>query len=1186
MFWNILLGIASFALNLLLSPKPQSKKPSSLEDFGIPVAEEGLEIPVAFGSVWQKSPNTVWYGDLQLQPIKGPRRYGFFGPKSTVGWKYGLGLHMILSHSTPDKIWQIWAEKQLFPKLPSTAPFEDINGILVIDQMDIYGGEEAGGGVFGPVAVLGGAAGQTVDGYLAEQLGTGANTPAFRGVFSLVWQTLYIGTSPYLKPWEIYFQRIHRTATGAEQWYDAKAAVPDSFTDTGSDGATLASGIPMNSEMKIDTNGEYAVRVDGRIINVFHLPNGEETVIESPPSVGPDYEFGFAGSAHITDYGELMVRNGGNWWGGIPTYLEFRDISDPVTLTQGQIDLHPIVNGYGPDLASSGGFVSAERQGKILLRLEPVYFANTLPWILLDRSGDEWNVSATLAGVYPISTLSVGPTYGYGISSGSNVVRFEWSSMSGETLVDLSIPLSGATVTSIHYFEGTGEVIVLVAGTVHVFSDDLSTLLRSRSISGIGTVVDSRRMSASASTIMLFAQTGGDHILYEIQVSDLTTKRTTDVEADGFVHSDVNYDYMLYNQDMGGVVMGAHASYMTYWPYTQDAPNMNPSHIIRECLTDRTWGMGYADADIDDDSFMAAADTLYTECFGLGILWTREQPLDEFISMILSHIDGYLYLRRDTGKFFLKLIRNDYVVDDLPIFTEADVENWDEVVHRGPAEAINTVTVKWTDKSNRGKDSANSYDNIAQIQQIGARVPATRFYPGITYGPLAARVARRDQRTLGIGIISGRLTGHRTFDTLYPGDPFRLVSERHGLEGEVMRVTEMKFGDGRENAISVKFVQDVFRMYLEDILDTSGSDWEDPTDSDPEPVAPRMVWEAPYYEFSQLMGPSTATTLLADDPDVGVVEVAGSQPSATSLQADIYIDSVDTAETLGLWSPSGLLDADLGGGPTDDTITIEEDVDADNIEVGMLAALVDPADPTDPTTTEVVRIVAISTLTLTIERGLLDTVPMEHPAGTWLVVFHDFVATDGNPRTAGDTPIVELRTKTTSSLLSASLAPDDEITFASRAIRPLRPADIQVDGSDEGPLDLTGVNPIPTAWARRNRLSETTPLAWDDADVSPESGQTTIIRLLDAGGALIDDTTYAGIAGTTQDIDTADFGGATSGILEFGSQRDGYDSWQAYRVAIMLSTDALLLEGDMTDGDDVLLLEGDESGQLLIEGST
>lgn len=44
---------------------------------------------------------------------------------------------------------------------------------------------------------------------------------------------------------------------------------------------------------------------------------------------------------------------------------------------------------------------------------------------------------------------------------------------------------------------------------------------------------------------------------------------------------------------------------------------LNPAHIIRECLTDPDWGLGYQASDVDDAAFTYAADLLYIENFGL-----------------------------------------------------------------------------------------------------------------------------------------------------------------------------------------------------------------------------------------------------------------------------------------------------------------------------------------------------------------------------------------------------------------------------------------------------------------------------------------------------------------------------------------------------------------------------------------
>lgn len=68
--WAVAMLVASFVITALLMPKPQNAKPASLEDFDVPTAEDGREIPVLFGTRDIEAPNCVWYGDLKAKAIK------------------------------------------------------------------------------------------------------------------------------------------------------------------------------------------------------------------------------------------------------------------------------------------------------------------------------------------------------------------------------------------------------------------------------------------------------------------------------------------------------------------------------------------------------------------------------------------------------------------------------------------------------------------------------------------------------------------------------------------------------------------------------------------------------------------------------------------------------------------------------------------------------------------------------------------------------------------------------------------------------------------------------------------------------------------------------------------------------------------------------------------------------------
>lgn len=70
MSWEyIVVLIVAALVSYALAPKPPSPKPASIEDFDIPTAEQGREIPVAFGTVTVTGANVIWYGGLGTEEI-------------------------------------------------------------------------------------------------------------------------------------------------------------------------------------------------------------------------------------------------------------------------------------------------------------------------------------------------------------------------------------------------------------------------------------------------------------------------------------------------------------------------------------------------------------------------------------------------------------------------------------------------------------------------------------------------------------------------------------------------------------------------------------------------------------------------------------------------------------------------------------------------------------------------------------------------------------------------------------------------------------------------------------------------------------------------------------------------------------------------------------------------------------
>lgn len=118
-FWlTLFLWAAVTAIGELLRPRPRFgvPQPSGIGDFNLPTAQEGRAVPVAFGTVHVKGPNVVWYGDLVVSPITKRVKTGLFSStRVTTGYRYFLGLHLVLCHGPVDDLLEVRFDDRAIP---------------------------------------------------------------------------------------------------------------------------------------------------------------------------------------------------------------------------------------------------------------------------------------------------------------------------------------------------------------------------------------------------------------------------------------------------------------------------------------------------------------------------------------------------------------------------------------------------------------------------------------------------------------------------------------------------------------------------------------------------------------------------------------------------------------------------------------------------------------------------------------------------------------------------------------------------------------------------------------------------------------------------------------------------------------------------------------------------------------
>jgi len=549
--------------------------------------------------------------------------------------------------------------------------------------------------------------------------------------------------------------------------------------------------------------------------------------------------------------------------------------------------------------------------------------------------------------------------------------------------------------------------------------------------------------------------------------------------------------------------------------------DMNPAHIIRECLTDEQWGMGYLEADLDDESFIACADALHTESMGISLVWDKQMAIEEFVNEIIRHIDATLYVDRVTGKFTLKLIRYDYIADDLITLGPKNIQKVSQYTRTNPGSSVNSVTVTyWNYKT--GENGAVSAEDIALIQSYGNVINTSIQYPGFTNESIAGRAAFRDLQALSFPLLSATIETDRTASELNIGDTFKFEWPEYHESFIIMRVNQISFGDGRKNQIKIIASEDVFALPSTPIMAEEESGWVEVGGPPLRPVQ-QLAFEAPYYELIQLMGETQLNNILAETPEIGYLQVAATRPEH-GINAQVWVDSGAGYENGGPldFSPNGYLEDSVTKLET--SITLVDFEDLDQVNVGSHGQ----------TGEELFRVdsINVDTGVLAISRGLLDTIPSNHSSGA-SVTFWDAYATSNQVEyVEGETINVKVLTNTSQGQLALSAGIESPVTMDQRAFRPYRPAGLTAGDTSESYLSPPETwypdYPVTITWASRNRLQETggVSLSWTDASVTPEPNTEYVIKIeaIDESGDIAGTSATITQSGLSYDVTAATLG--------------------------------------------------------------
>ena len=514
----------------------------------------------------------------------------------------------------------------------------------------------------------------------------------------------------------------------------------------------------------------------------------------------------------------------------------------------------------------------------------------------------------------------------------------------------------------------------------------------------------------------------------------------------------------------------------------------NPMHIIRECLVNTDWGMGAAAKFLDDAQMRQVADTLYTEGFGLSLMWAQQASIESFIAEILRHVNGTMCINPSTGKFHFKLIREDYVQATLPAFNR-DQGTIRSSQRKGWDETVNEINVSWTNPESEESEVVTVHDP-ANITIQGAIVADSRDMYGIRNIGLATRVAMREIQAASKPLMQVDVDFDRSAFGLLPGDAIKLVDWKELNFAEiVMRVVTIDYGTPDSMVIRASLMEDVFGQPA--VYTAQSPDRWQSSAEDPKPIVSWEVMTAPYFMVARLLGETRAQSLTY--PAVYPLVMAAPEGKDTNT----YVQQAQRGNIAGtgpVWQNS--YDRVPVGFATLVNILpigVTGEVSLTGLK-GRVYAEVGNYLFIGGQNGEICLITDTSTGAIVVRRGCLDTSPRQWPAGTpvWITDDnrHGF---DEELSTYGATQNYRLLPTTSKGQLQASLAPVISGTMSDRPFRPYPPANVRVNGDL---FPSAKQLPLAFSWSERNRILETSViLPWDSGSVPAEPGTSYTLEV-------------------------------------------------------------------------------------------
>jgi hypothetical protein len=219
--------------------------------------------------------------------------------------------------------------------------------------------------------------------------------------------------------------------------------------------------------------------------------------------------------------------------------------------------------------------------------------------------------------------------------------------------------------------------------------------------------------------------------------------------------------------------------------YSDPAGNgINPIAILYDWLTDPRFGMGMADAQLNQQMFQAAYNALEVSLLPgrISPVISTQEDFRRQIANLLEYFDGWI--RRNGQVIECGVWKRGTDVVSVATLTDDDLLHDPQLEPQGWGPTVNEVTVVYKDRQHHFNDYVQRHNDPTNFRITGGPRPITYSRPWITDYNVAKTYARLVGQFMAMPVAHGTLTIKRewlTNNAILPGVVFTYNSAFYGL---------------------------------------------------------------------------------------------------------------------------------------------------------------------------------------------------------------------------------------------------------------------------------------------------------------------------------------------------------------------------------------------------------------------